>query len=1506
MRRKLKINQSLRVRWLLPLLVCLLLPAGMQAEDYGLTVAGTQVTSDNASGVTGDNITGTITFDATTNTLTLNGATVNGKIVNNLESLIIHLQGTNSLTSEDEQDAALQNGESDATLSFTGSGSLAINSEGGVIGNFSSIDFGSFNLESQKYPGIYYDDTRMQSYDGYLATELTITTDEVYPVWVYDPSLAEFASSHTQITASNKNDVLGDGTVSFSNSTITLNGATLKPGENSAIVVGKGMSSLTVHLLGTNTFSSAFYFTDETNLIFTTDTSNPGSLEASTLANWSDEGERITYKDGLVHTMSGNTHVVDRRTLYYGLNVAGIRVTNLNADDVMNDGKVKWDNGKKKLTLNNAELTGGIEWNSSDGLTIALNGENSITCSGETSAIKATVADTYPALSFVKDESATSASLMLTVSNSANTISGFNYPINHEGMFMINSENEMASTTLVTSTILSGGSGTSSDPLIIKTADDLKNFSEYIKESIISNTSCVKLSNDISEDGIDCSSVTVNPIGYGNTFFAGTFDGNGKTIKNLTIADDAGDCAGFFRILGEGGMIVNLTLDNLTLSGGNSSSNNIGGLVGCLNGGTINNCTIKNSTVSCLNNSQNPTVGGVVGSFGYDTNSTITNCIVDNCTIKAETADTWASGANANAGGILGRTGYSSEGTITGCQVKGKTTVKADYGAYSADDAAGAIVGNKGGESTLSLSDNSYEYDVTVLITKYDGSATSSITMSGYDQRAIGGRWDYVEQGESYVYEYVASEDVSANNGAVLYTKTVILPKKTENDQVTIEGRQGNYYVMADNGYRVAPNQTVTLDVTPTEEYALSSFTVTNNMTGEPVATTSSEKGEYSFVMPDSDVEVFATTVAAYPIMLLGERITELNVTDVFGDGTVSYDADSNTLTLNSASIGNGGTNPEPVEFPGIDYSGTADLTISLKGNNTIQGLGGCEAIRYNGSENNSPTLIFAKGDTHTCTLQLNAEQSSVISTGFGDVRGINGINAAKDNNLKINTESTVLYSKDNGLYVNADTHLEPVTSANIVSVQVRADIVWKAGEGNYSYEIDDSEVTADAGGYYIYTNGETPWLNNPDNLAVTFSSSDESVATIDSKGTITFVGMGRTTISATVAETDELLETTSSFTLKVYPENAEFEKMFDLLFPGETVTITCKTADAEIWYYTGNQSRDDAVKYTGPIVLTTIGETNIMAFTKSTKNDEVFESSTAVSGRFVVFEQPTISVASGTFNDDVEVTIGKLPTRYGTQVCYYFNDELSDDIYTSTDMLDETKYHVYVEDEVIKIIESKILKVFIMEQDSGKYYKKKAAEEEYTVIPKTELNISYAQNSREWASYYADEKSLETPTGLQAYVVTEVQETGVTTSPISYIPQGEGILLKRTENIQEPIMAKAFMDVEPETASNKLKGTATSKSVKTENGDVYVLYNDGFTRAPSGSIPAHRAYLVLNDESAGARLLIWEDEETTGVSSVETESRQNNDTYYNLNGQRVNKPTKGLYICKGKKHIVK
>ncbi|MGN0236265.1 MAG: InlB B-repeat-containing protein [Paludibacteraceae bacterium] len=79
-----------------------------------------------------------------------------------------------------------------------------------------------------------------------------------------------------------------------------------------------------------------------------------------------------------------------------------------------------------------------------------------------------------------------------------------------------------------------------------------------------------------------------------------------------------------------------------------------------------------------------------------------------------------------------------------------------------------------------------------------------------------------------------------------------------------------------------------------------------------------------------------------------------------------------------------------------------------------------------------------------------------------------------------------------------------------------------------------------------------SPPLTNPNTLSVTYSSSDEDVATIDEEGTVTIVGVGTTTISATYAGDGDYCEQTVTYTLTVHCAVAP------LIQPGKSVINGC------------------------------------------------------------------------------------------------------------------------------------------------------------------------------------------------------------------------------------------------------------------------------------------------------------------------------------------------------------
>jgi len=76
--------------------------------------------------------------------------------------------------------------------------------------------------------------------------------------------------------------------------------------------------------------------------------------------------------------------------------------------------------------------------------------------------------------------------------------------------------------------------------------------------------------------------------------------------------------------------------------------------------------------------------------------------------------------------------------------------------------------------------------------------------------------------------------------------------------------------------------------------------------------------------------------------------------------------------------------------------------------------------------------------------------------------------------------------------------------------------------------------------------------------------------------------------------------------------------------------------------------------------------------------------------------------------------------------------------------------------------------------------------------------------------------------------------------------------------------------------------------------------------------MPAHRAYLPLvTSEAAGANFIgiVWDDETVTGLDGVGQDNNSNpnlDGTIYNLQGQKVDHPTRGIYIINGKKVVIK
>ena len=192
------------------------------------------------------------------------------------------------------------------------------------------------------------------------------------------------------------------------------------------------------------------------------------------------------------------------------------------------------------------------------------------------------------------------------------------------------------------------GSGTVTDPYQINTAAGLKWFRDKVNDAKTKEETkiCAVLTADI-----DLKNEPWTPIGPDrDSAYTGTFDGQGHTVKNLSVT-------------------VNVQPGRA-------------GLFGCVKDGTIRKLTVAGS-VSCTANQ-----GWCGGIAGYAMDETIENC-ASLCTVSC-------TGIDARVGGIVGLVDYNSRTLIIrDCYNIGKITGRSDNGSGDAGGICGFYMNGK-------------------------------------------------------------------------------------------------------------------------------------------------------------------------------------------------------------------------------------------------------------------------------------------------------------------------------------------------------------------------------------------------------------------------------------------------------------------------------------------------------------------------------------------------------------------------------------------------------------------------------------------------------------------------------------------------------------------------------------------------------------------------------------------------------------------------------------------
>jgi len=189
------------------------------------------------------------------------------------------------------------------------------------------------------------------------------------------------------------------------------------------------------------------------------------------------------------------------------------------------------------------------------------------------------------------------------------------------------------------------------------------------------------------------------------------------------------------------------------------------------------------------------------------------------------------------------------------------------------------------------------------------------------------------------------------------------------------------------------------------------------------------------------------------------------------------------------------------------------------------------------------------------------------------------------------------------------------------------------------------------------------------------------------------------------------------------------------------------------------------------------------------------------------------------------------------------------------------------------------------------------------------------------YATFYDSKTSYALPNGLKAYIVTSATTDALTYEEAPYaIPAGTAVMLKSdnkrggTYTLEPTGLTGIHLGV------NLLMGSDETTTTYADS-DNYLFYKLAYGHSNSDKsnvfgwywgaeggaafqIEGHRAWLAIPKTKASSRGYSLENDGATAINKVAADGQKGE--YYNLKGQRVAAPTKGLYIINNKKVVIK
>ncbi|MDB5964830.1 MAG: filamentous hemagglutinin N-terminal protein, partial [Polaromonas sp.] len=506
-----------------------------------------------------------------------------------------------------------------------------------------------------------------------------------------------------------------------------------------------------------------------------------------------------------------------------------------------------------------------------------------------------------------------------------------------------------------------------------------------------------KLANSIDASGTAAWSggAGFKPIGDAITNYSGIFEGDNKTINNLTINRPAQNAVGLFGELGSAATVQNVGLTNVSVTG----KDGVGGLAGVSIDGQIGNSYATGSVMG------QDDVGGLVGlnAFGLISNSYATSSATGRIGVGGLTG--YSGGLISNSYATGGVTGSSSFGGLVGL-VNGGTISDSFWDTQTSGQTVSA--GGTGGTTAQMKQASTFS---TWSIATTGGSTNVWRIYEGNTGPLLRSFMTGLSLADT-----ITTYDGSTQTGATTAAAGVLGTAASERNAATYlsgyySGQQG---VDISGGTLTINKADVTLsssDVTKTYDGGLSAGGATIVTAGTIFAGDSATGGTFAFT--DKNVGNGTKTVTASAVTV-GDGVNHANY-------NISY-ADNTTSTINQADLTLTTSNVTTTYDGALSASGTVSVTSGAiflgdsasggafaftdknfgAGNKTVSISGvtvgdGVNNANYNITYASNTTSTINKADlTVTASAVAKTYDGTVAASGAGTLAALAGVAAGE------------------------------------------------------------------------------------------------------------------------------------------------------------------------------------------------------------------------------------------------------------------------------------------------------------------------------------------------------------------------------------------------------------------------------------------------------------------------------------------------------------------------------